>query len=136
MAEGGVEPLLWRALRSVNDTAAMSNSTNPAPTASPTEEDEAVTFDDSQVLRDTMMVYGSTMVVIVLLFCWARRRFPKVYNLRNWVDSIKTSLADEQYGFFSWIWGVYMVTDDELLDECGMDALCFVRIAQMGFKLA
>ena len=27
-------------------------------------------------------------------------------------------------------------TEDELLDECGMDALCFVRIAQMGFKLA
>ena len=135
MTEGSVEPLLWRALRSVNGTA-LSNSTDQAPTASPTEEDEAVIFDDSQVLRDTMMVYGSTMVVIVLLFCWARRRFPKVYNLRNWVDPIKTSLADEQYGFFSWIWGVYMVTDDELLDECGMDALCFVRIAQMGFKLA
>ena len=88
MTEGSMEtPLLWRALRGgVNDdnsTALLStNSTNEAPTASPTEEDQLVTYDDSQVLRDTMMVYGSTMVVIVLLFCWARRRFPKVGDFR------------------------------------------------------
>lgn len=130
MTDGIVEPLLLRVLQVMNDTAAaLSNSTND-------DDDETITYNDAQVLRDTFMVYGSVMVVIVLLFCWARRRYPKVYNLRQWVDPIKSDLAEDQFGFFSWMWKVYMVTEDELLDECGMDALCFVRIAQMGFKLA
>jgi hypothetical protein len=99
------------------------------------EDDATIIYDDGQVLRDTIMVYGSALVVMMLLFCWARRRFPNVYNLRNWVEPIESPLAEDGFGFFSWMWKVYMVTDDELLRECGMDALCFIRIAQMGYKL-
>lgn len=101
-----------------------------------TAKDSPTVYNDSRVLRDTMMVYGSALIVVVLLFCWARLRFPKVYNIRNWVDPVKTSLAENQYGFFSWMWMVFVVTDDEMLDQCGMDALCFIRIAQMGYKLS
>ena len=116
---------VWRVLQAVNETANATSSGNK----------NSVIYDDSQVLRDTMAVYGSSMLVIILVFCWVRRRFPKVYNLRNWVDPIKSELAKEQGGFFSWIWKVYMVTEDELMEECGLDALCFIRIAQMGYKL-
>ena len=143
MTKGSIlEPLLVRALNVVNDTALSNddgNRTNPELESAillEDSDDQGTSFNDSQVLRDTMMVYGSIMVVIILVFCWARRRFPKVYNLRNWVDPIKSNLAQDQHGFFSWMWKVYMVTEDELWEECGMDALCFVRIAQMGFKLA
>ena len=116
---------VWRVLQAVNETANTTSS----------GDKNSVIYDDSQVLRDTMAVYGSSMLVIILVFCWVRRRFPKVYNLRNWVDPIKSELAEEQGGFFSWIWKVYMVTEDELMEECGLDALCFIRIAQMGYKL-
>lgn len=98
--------------------------------------EDAIVYNDSRVIRDTMMVYGSAMLVILLLFCFARRRYPKVYNLRNWVDPIKSEIATTQGGFFSWMTKVHHFTDDEFLNECGMDALCFIRIAQMGFKMS
>ena len=124
-----VEPveIAWRLLQDANDTVGNETSSN---------DEDAVIYDDSQVLRDTFVVYGSIMVVIILLFCWARRRFPNVYNIRNWVEHLKSPLAADPHGFFSWIWKVYLVTEDELLDECGLDAVCFVRISQMGYKMA
>lgn len=97
--------------------------------------DDVIIYSDSEILRNTFVVYGGAMMAIILLFCWARRRFPNVYNLRHWVEPIQSSLAENQHGFFSWMWKIYMVTDDEILQECGMDAACFIRIAQMGFKL-
>ena len=159
MTEGIVEQALWRELRrAVNDvvvsTRSTTNLTDDYGNYTTDDDDEKffvglsgeetngnddealVEYNDSEVLRNTFMIYGNIMLVVILLFCWARRRFPKVYNTRNWVDPIKSKLAQEQFGFFSWMWKVYHVTDDELLDECGMDALCFIRIAQMGFKLA
>ena len=126
-----MEPLVWRILQNVNETNATSTNSNTTDSST-----SSINHDDSQVLRDTMMVYGSALVIGLFLFCWARRRFPKVYNTRNWVDSIKSHLAEDQHGYFSWMWKLYMVTDDELLDECGMDAMCFIRIAQMGYKLS
>ena len=139
MDQGTVEAtdIVWRGLRFLeNETTTDDGNATSSMMDEGGSEDGGIIYDDGQVLRDTMVVYGSTLLVIILVFCWARRRFPKVYNLRKWVYPIKSPLAEESGGFFSWIWKVYMVTDDELLDECGMDALCFIRIAQMGFKLA
>jgi Late exocytosis, associated with Golgi transport len=113
--------------------------------------------NDSQVLRQTFLVYGSALLLVVLLFCWARLKFPRAYNLRSgWVEALQRTsssaaaadhhhdsspppavsmLAQEQHKFFSWIWKLYMITDDELVHECGMDALCLVRIMHMGYRL-
>lgn len=38
--------------------------------------------------------------------------------------------------FFSWFWKLKSISDDKLMDECGMDALCFVRVLRMGFKIS
>jgi hypothetical protein len=47
----------------------------------------------------------------------------------------QTHLAEEQYGFFSWMWMLNTITDDEILDHCGMDALCFLRTLSMGYRI-
>jgi hypothetical protein len=47
----------------------------------------------------------------------------------------QTRLAEEQYGFFSWMWMLNTITDDEILDHCGMDALCFLRTLSMGYRI-
>lgn len=104
-----------------------------------TGDDDAagdVEIDANQVLRDTFIVYGSLMVGLVLLFCWVRRRFPKAFTLRQWVDKIKSDIAKDQFGFFSWMRKVHSITEEEMVKECGMDALCFTRIANMGYKIA
>jgi hypothetical protein len=92
--------------------------------------------NDSEVLRDTLRIYGSLFLMLLLLFCILRRRYPRAYNIRNWLDEIKTDLASDQRGFISWMWKLFLVTDSEMLDECGMDALCFTRVLEFGLKLS
>jgi hypothetical protein len=52
------------------------------------------------------------------------------------VANLKTPLAEDPFGFFSWMWGTIMIDDEKFLEECGMDALCFTRVLMMGVKLA
>ena len=91
---------------------------------------------EGTVLRNTMRIYGGLFFVILLVFCYIRRHYPRVYNLRSWVDDIKTDLADDSRGFISWMWRLFTVTDTEMLEECGMDALCYCRVLEFGIKLA
>lgn len=95
-------------------------------------------YDDSQVLLGTFMVYGSALLLIFVTFCWVRRRFPAVYHTRSWVQDTTGDLTThsivEQGSFLSWISRVYAFRDDEILRKCGMDALCFIRIAQFGYR--
>jgi len=102
------------------------------------EEDTNSTssYNDAEVLRNTFTVYGSVLAVVFLLFCCVRLKFPRAYTIRNWVEDLQTPLASDQYKFFSWMWKLFIITDDEFLQECGMDALCFIRVLHMGYKLA
>ena len=99
------------------------------------EDDGSGDFHESKVLRDSIILYGGVLVVVIFAYSWLRRRFPKVYNIRNWVEDLRTYLAEDQFQFFSWMWEVYMVTEDEIMEECGMDAVCFIRLIQMGYRL-
>jgi hypothetical protein len=107
----------------------------PSAPAAPTEAPLAVS-DDDETLKNTLRVYGSLFVIVLILFCHLRRKYPRVYNVRNWVENLKTDLAQEQYGYFNWIWKVFGLDDAEMMDQCGMDAICFVRVLEFGFKLA
>jgi Late exocytosis, associated with Golgi transport len=127
---------LLRLLQDTTSNAASPSSTN---------------YNDGQVLKNTFLVFGTLLVIILLLFGWARRRFPQVYNLRRGSNSnsnnnckdddnksSSTALAQAgttQHGFVSWVWKVHNVTDDAFMNECGMDALCSARVLRVGFKL-
>lgn len=49
---------------------------------------------------------------------------------------LQSPLAASQHGYFSWIWRQRMVTEDEVMNECGLDALCFLRILKCGFRIS
>lgn len=53
--------------------------------------EEAIPSSDSEVLRNTFMVYGSILVCMFLLFCYVRKRFPRPYALRAWVEDLKVN---------------------------------------------
>jgi hypothetical protein len=55
------------------------------------EDAVAIPPNDSAVLRNTFMIYGSILVVVFLLFCYARKRFPRPYALRAWVEDLKVN---------------------------------------------
>jgi hypothetical protein len=95
--------------------------------------------NDSQIIRQTLRLYGCIYLAIFLGFCYVRQKFPNLFNIRAWVDygDLKCELAQTQtYGFFSWTWKVFQVNDDQLLHNCGMDALCFLRCLRLGTKLS
>lgn len=53
------------------------------------EDADAIPPNDSEVLKNTFMVYGSALGFIFLLFCYVRQRFPRPYTLRSWVEDLK-----------------------------------------------
>ncbi|KAL3916881.1 MAG: hypothetical protein SGILL_004973, partial [Bacillariaceae sp.] len=101
------------------------------------DENLLVTSNDSEIIRQTLRLYGSLYFAIFLVFCYVRRRFPRLYNIRAWVPELKCDLAQQtSYGIFNWAWNVFRVTDDQLLTNCGMDAMCFLRCLRLGTKLS
>jgi hypothetical protein len=55
------------------------------------EDKDAIPPNDSEVLRNTFMVYGSLLICIFLLFCFVRQKFPRPYKLRSWVEDLKVN---------------------------------------------
>lgn len=94
---------------------------------------------DSEVLRTTFLIYGPILTVNILAFCFMRLRYPRAFTVRKWSKDpeLKSPLAQDQYGFFSWIWKLNSeISEDEIMEHCGLDALCFLRALSMGFKLS
>ena len=89
-----------------------------------------------QPLRDALRFYGSIFGVGFVVYCYVRKRIPRTYAVRQWVPEIRTPAADDQFGYIDWLWKVYSFSADELQEIIGLDALCFLRLLNMGFRLA
>jgi Late exocytosis, associated with Golgi transport/Cytosolic domain of 10TM putative phosphate transporter len=48
----------------------------------------------------------------------------------------QTPLANDQYGCIRWIWRLWLIPDDEIRDQCGLDSLCFLRVLRMGLRMS
>jgi hypothetical protein len=93
--------------------------------------------DDTNSLRNTLRLYGSIFVVLFLLFCFLRQKFPNVYQVRGVYDKeYKTDLAKDKYGFFSWVWHLWNIDDEILMEEIGLDGLCLTRVYDYGWKVS
>lgn len=92
--------------------------------------------NDSAVVISTLRTYGSIYLILIVIFCILRNRFPRTYNVRSWAPDIQTGLAKDFFGSVSWCWRVWFVGDDDFREQCGMDALSFVRILRFGLRLA
>lgn len=114
------------------DTGTSSNST----TNSSSTCDDLAGSNDSVDLRNTMRLYGSIFLVFITIFCHVRRRYPKVYNLRSYLPDLGTDLANDPRGGISWMWKLFGITDIEMMEECGMDAVCYARVLEFGMRLA
>lgn len=68
--DGFYAPLALRSLQESNSTTTTSGN-------------------DGEILRATFVVYGSFVLGMFIAFCYVRRKFPRAYQLRNWVTDIK-----------------------------------------------
>ena len=83
-----------------------------------------------------MMIFLPFLFCGFLIFCVLRKKFPRIYAVRQWVEECRTPLADDQFGYFSWTWKIYSYTSDQLMEAISLDALCFLRLMNMGFRLS
>ncbi|GAX21790.1 hypothetical protein FisN_31Lu081 [Fistulifera solaris] len=101
----------------------------------PNNSTKTAILQDSAILRDMGIVYGSLLVIVFFVFCYVRITFPRPYTIRKWKEEFQSPLAQNQFGFVSWIWMLFRFQDDELAEHCGLDAVCFLRTLAMGKKL-
>jgi len=102
------------------------------------DEDALVTSNDSEIIRGTLRLYGSIFLGCLFIYeLLLRKRYPRLFNIRSWVPEHKCRLAMQEYDRpFSWMWRVFRVTDEELLDNCNLDTVCFLRALKFGRKLS
>lgn len=89
-----------------------------------------------EVLRSSLRLYGSIFAVMFTVFLLGRKFYPKAYFVLESSEDEATELCKERHGTFSWMWKVFRVTDDELFEYCGMDAVCFIRTLRFGMRVA
>eukprot|EP00961_Rhodomonas_salina_P106549 1434793-Rhodomonas_salina.2 len=100
------------------------------------EEEAKEGSKSSTALQAVLVVYGGLFIVLLLFFSFVRTRFPRLYNPRNTFTYLNCELATRKFGFLSWIPGVMGMTDREIFEQCGMDAICFVRMLRFGLKVS
>lgn len=88
--------------------------------------------DDDRVLLWTIQVYGGFFLVCVLLFCYLRPRL-EMYNVRKKDDAEENEGQVPLSTFFRI---AFALSDEEMLNWCGLDALGFLRVIKFGLKLA
>lgn len=100
------------------------------------DDDDGDSPTDSRLVRQTLRLYGSIYGGSLLLFLLFRRLFPRAFNIREWSSTQKSKIASFKYANdVSWLWQVFQVSDIELHEHCGMDAVCFLRALRFGRKL-
>lgn len=121
------EPWIVRGARLLQETNTTTTDDTTAEKKNP---------DDGRVLLNTLILYGTIFIILWPLFCWLRLKYPRVYNVRNWAKDIKCKLARNQYSMWSWMFEVYEVPEKQIMDQCGFDSLCLVRILQWAVKVS
>ncbi|EQC26351.1 hypothetical protein SDRG_15838 [Saprolegnia diclina VS20] len=90
----------------------------------------------SRAIVTSMKIYLPILVVSVGALELLRRRHPVAFACRRRAGHLATSLASESFGFLEWVVPVAKVSDDAIVELCGLDALVLLRFLRLGRKLA
>ncbi|POM60768.1 hypothetical protein PHPALM_30323 [Phytophthora palmivora] len=106
---------------------------------STTQQDAAAAnANPSGTIATSVSIYFSILALGLVLFECLRRRFHRAYDCRHQDDDVfnVSSLNSRPDGLFHWIPASFRVSDDEILERCGLDTLTFLRFLRLGQKLA
>ena len=100
---------------------------------------------DSEILFSTLKIYGTLALVLFTAYAFLRKRFPFAYNVRGNAgpyspdDTIACSMAStyfEKFTSVSWAYAIFGLSHDEIYQSAGLDAVCVVRLLELGLKLS
>eukprot|EP00961_Rhodomonas_salina_P155403 2092716-Rhodomonas_salina.1 len=90
----------------------------------------------STTLESNLIFYGALSGTMLIIYSLLRNVFPKLYNVRNVVEDLNCDLAAKKYPPFFWMPAMMRVTEQEIFEQCGFDALTFVRYLKMGTQIS
>ena len=100
-----------------------------APTGARRLEDSGLEFEDlsgtpmHEVILTSLKVYGSLFAALFVVFLLGRHYYPKAFLVLRNSEEDATDLSRRTFGPISWMWKVFGVGDEEIFEECGMDAV-------------
>ncbi|KAG7383380.1 hypothetical protein PHYPSEUDO_003696 [Phytophthora pseudosyringae] len=98
----------------------------------------AANANPSGTIKTSVSIYFPILGVGLILFECLRRRFRRAYDSRRQEEDVfnVSSLSSRRDGLFRWVPAGFRVSDDEILQRCGLDTLTFLRFLRLGQKLA
>ncbi|KAG2764508.1 hypothetical protein PC129_g3226 [Phytophthora cactorum] len=106
---------------------------------STTQQDAAAAnTNPSGTIKTSVSIYLPILGAGMILFECLRRRFHRAYDSRRQEEDIfnVSTLNSRRDGLFRWIPAGFRVSDDDILQRCGLDTLTFLRFLRLGQKLA
>ncbi|TYZ64178.1 hypothetical protein PybrP1_006325 [[Pythium] brassicae (nom. inval.)] len=106
------------------------------------EEATEANANPSATLKTSASIYFSILALGLLAFEVMRRRCRRAFDSRGvegntfWTTAAPAGGCGRCGVPFVWMLHVRRVTDDELLERCGLDTLSFLRFLRMGQKVA
>ncbi|KAK1941165.1 CSC1-like protein [Phytophthora citrophthora] len=99
-----------------------------------TQQDAAAAnANPSGTIKTSVSIYFPILGVGLILFECLRKRFRRAYDTRE-EDVFR--VPSTSTGLFRWAFAGFRVSDDEILQRCGLDTLTFLRFLRLGQKLA
>ncbi|KDO15751.1 hypothetical protein SPRG_18709, partial [Saprolegnia parasitica CBS 223.65] len=95
-----------------------------------------VDTDPDAAILLSIEIYLSLLVLGFVAFELLRPRLLVYFNCRATDPKASCPLAEQVYGFGGWIAPVLRATDDEIMEFCGLDALCYLRFLRLGRNIA
>lgn len=90
-------------------------------------------------LKYPIRLLGAQLAVATTVGCWAlvtfcilRRRYPQLYEARR---ARRRGLPELSNSMFGWIWSLYKVTDEQVLEHAGLDAFVFLGFFKTSMQL-
>lgn len=112
----------------------QASTTTPSNTTSPKTPPPAP--NQTKIIKESCKVYLTAFAALFIAFLFVRPRCPKVYNFKKSFPDFHVPVADDSFGIISWLWKVLGISDADIREQCGMDALTTIRVLESGVKLS
>ncbi|KAL3670091.1 hypothetical protein V7S43_004408 [Phytophthora oleae] len=101
-----------------------------------TQQDAAAAnANPSGTIKTSVSIYFPILGVGLILFECLRKRFRRAYDTREQEEDV-FRVSSSSTGLFRWVFADFRVSDDDILQRCGLDTLTFLRFLRFGQKLA
>lgn len=92
------------------------------------DDDGPDLWKHSSLLKTQVLIAGSLGMTAFLSFCVLRKNWPQIYAART---LRRKGLPPLPNTYFGWIPALYRITEEEVLEHCGLDCYVFLQFFKM-----